>query len=225
MTSKIESIVYGILCIIMACSLTSCGRIIDWGKGSFYQGEKVDPDLMLVRDHIKSTVVYDQLKTVLQIDALWLSDPVREVYSDIYSHLAGKGDEYKMTLQKRQREENSRFIIFYVLSSYKIPLGVPESVWQLFLKIDENHFSPIEIKTIELAPLYQKFFGKKYSVFKVAYQVKFDAKDMDNNSLIKEGVKKIALCFRSLYKEAALEWMLNEFALLQTEDDQKDQCG
>lgn len=225
MTSKIESIMYGILCIIIACSLTSCGRIIDWGKGSFYQGEKVDPNLVLVRDHIKSIVVYDQLKTVLQIDALWLSDPVREVYSNLFSHLAGKGDEYKTTLQKRQREENNRFILFYILSSYKIPLGVPESVWQLFLKIDENHFSPIEIKTIELAPLYQKFFGKKYSVFKVAYQVKFDAKDMDSNPLIKEGINKIALCFRSLYKEAVLEWSLNEFGSLEINGDEKDKCG
>lgn len=191
---------------LLLFGLPGCGRMVDWGKRTFYQGEQQEANLTAAHKHVRSIVAYDQLETAAQFDALWLSPEVRNLYAYLYTRISGKGEEQKKTLERRQMDENNHFIIFYVLSSYKIPLGTPESLWHIFLEIDGYRYAPIEIKPVELVPLYKEFFGKKYSIFKTAYQLKFDARDVDDEMIIRPDSSCVVLYFRSLRKEVSLSW-------------------
>ncbi|HEB41953.1 MAG TPA: hypothetical protein ENI08_02965 [Candidatus Dependentiae bacterium] len=80
----------------------------------------------------------------------------------------------------------------------------------LFLNINNNNYLATEIKSIDLVPEYIEFFGKKFTRFKVAYQVKFDAKDIEDNLLFSSDVDQFSLYFRSVDKGAELTWQLVE---------------
>ena len=115
--------------------LPGCGRIIDWGKDNFYQGAEVGQDLSIARNYIQSRRVYDQFTLVGAFDALWLSDDVRKVHTNIYARKYGKNEEQKRVFLRRQLEENSHFITFYVLSPKNILLGDKDSYWSMLLKL------------------------------------------------------------------------------------------
>ena len=186
--------------------LPGCGKIVDWGKSNFNQGKQLNGYRAQVAPYIKSVTVYDQFATRGLIDALWLTDDVRTAYAGLNAKKFGKSDEHKKIFLRRQLEENNYFITFYVLSLYEMPLGDPQSVWSVFLRIGEFNYFPIEVKCVDLPLVYIEFFGKKYDRFKVAYSIKFDAKDIEDKSLITEDVEMISLYFRSVHKETKLSW-------------------
>ncbi|HEX4069233.1 MAG TPA: hypothetical protein VHX42_03990, partial [Candidatus Babeliales bacterium] len=74
--------------------------------------------------------------------------------------------------------------------------------------IDDKNYSPIEIKSVELAPEYIHIFGKKYNIFKVPYLVKFDAKDINDNFLITPETTQISLHCRSLKSDVTFDWII-----------------
>ncbi len=190
--------------------LPGCGRLIDWGKQTFYQGQELEVTDIPAR-YLRSVVAYDQFTTVAMFDALWLSDEVKTAYTNVYMLKCGKSEERKMAFLRRQLEENNHFITFYVLSSYRMVLGEAQSEWMVFLKLDGRCFTPIEIKEIDLDPVYQSFFGKRFNNFKIAYRVKFDAKDADDQPLLVDGTSQCMwLCFRGIEKEVALTWYIPE---------------
>ncbi|MGB8366984.1 MAG: hypothetical protein WCD44_01365 [Candidatus Babeliales bacterium] len=190
--------------------LCSCGKLVKWGESNFYQGEELLTEQPIVQQYIRSTTVYDQFTTCAIFDALWLSDEVRGAYADLYAVRYGKNEEQKKVFLRRQLEENRHFITFYVLSLYEVPLGDSTAEWSLFLNIDNENYIPTEIKSIDLAPEYIEFFGKKFTRFKVAYQVKFDAQDIEDNLLLSPDVGKFSLCFRSVNKGTKLTWQIYE---------------
>jgi hypothetical protein len=206
---KNVSTIYGMLCALLL--LPSCGKIIDWGKNSFVQAPSLDFDRSVAEKYSKSVVAYDQLTTLAYFDALWLSDDVRIAYADLFALKFGKTEEQKNTFLRRQLEENNHFMAFYVLSLYEYPLGDPMSAWTVFLKIDDKNYAPIELKAVDLSPEYVYLFGKKYSRFKVAYSIKFDAKDIEDQFLITPETKEIKLYFRSINKEVSLAWDIPVF--------------
>ncbi|MFC1841793.1 hypothetical protein ACFLYA_01855 [Candidatus Dependentiae bacterium] len=186
--------------------LPGCLRVVDWGKENFYQGQEIEYDLSEVRKSIISKRVYDQFTLVGSFDVLWLSDCVRTIYSDIYSCKHGKTEEQRRMFLRRQLEENNHFIAFYVLSLKTIPLGDTCSEWSLFLRVGCKIFTPTEIKVIEICPEYREIFGKKYNNFKDVYLVYFNAKDVEDNYIIHEGVNRVELIFRSVDREVVLPW-------------------
>lgn len=192
--------------LIIISFLPACTRLVDWAQCNFYQGISLsdacgDPCLL-----VRSVTMYDQFETVGHFDALWLSDQVRTAYVDLYIRSLGKNEEQKNILLKRQLDENKHFIIFFVLCPYEMPLGETHSIWNLFLEIDGAHFDPIEIKMVELSPIYRSYFGKHYNRFKAAYQIKFDARDIQDNPLINHNTTQLMLHFRSAHKEGTLCW-------------------
>ena len=198
-----------LLLVILPIILPGCGgRIFDWGKDNFYQGETIDWDFELVRSYIKSQRVYDQFTIVGQFDALWLSDEVRTAYADFYCCVRSKTEEQKRIFLRRQLEENNHFVTFYVLSLKHVVLGDSDSKWSVSLCIDDRHYIPAKIKTIELSPEYKKIFGKKYNSFKDAYLIYFNAKDVEDNYIIRADIQRSTLAFRSIEKETALCWEL-----------------
>jgi hypothetical protein len=192
--------------MIMVLLLPSCGRMIDWGKKTFVQTPTLQASITAAQKYIRSVTSYDQLTTRARFDALWLSDDVRINYANLFAVKFGKTEEQRKTFLRRQLEENNHFISFYVLSLYDQPLGDANSEWTLFLNIDDKHYAPIEIKSVELSPEYMYIFGKKYNRFKVPYSVKFDAKDINDQFLITPQTKNITLYCRSLSAEVTFVW-------------------
>lgn len=199
-----------IILIAVLFLLPGCGKIIDWGNKTFTQSPEIESDIVAAQKYIRSVTTYDQLTTRARFDVLWLSDEVRRNYINLFAAKFGKTDEQKKTFLRRQIEENNHFISFYVLSLYDYPLGDLHSEWTLFLNIDGKNYAPIEIKTVELSPEYIYIFGKKYNRFKVPYSVKFDAKDINDQSLITENTEKITLYCRSISAEVAFVWSINQ---------------
>jgi len=186
--------------------LPGCGRIIDWGKDNFYQGMEVDKDLSVARSYVKSRRVYSQFSLVGAFDVLWLSNDVRRRYANMYARKHGKNEEQKRVFLRRQLEENSHFIAFYVLSPKNILLGDKDSYWSILLKVGDKLFTPVEQKIIDISPEHSDIFGKKYNNFKDVYLVYFNAKNIEDTFIINEKAKNISLLFRSHDKEVELSW-------------------
>ena len=210
--------------ITMLVLLPGCGRLMDWGNRTFEQTPTINSPVAAAQKYIRSVTLYDQLTTTARFDVLWLSDDVRTNYADLYALKFAKTDEQKKTFLRRQLEENNHFISFYVLSLYDQPLGETNNDWNLFLTIDDKNYSPIEVKSVELAPEYMHIFGKKYNRFKVPYSVKFDAKDIDDNFLITPETTKITLHCRTLKVDVTFEWDLL-VDLLSAEDEIKEEAS
>jgi hypothetical protein len=196
---------YMFLCIIL-CTIPSCTRIFDWGKDSLFQGTTVEIPDETIKRNMRSIALYDQFSTCAIFDALYLSDEVRTAYVDVHAHKLGKVDAQKKLFLRRQLEENNYFISFYVLSLYEKPLGEPTSEWNVLLRIGDILYQPLEVKTVELSPEYEKLFGKLLTRFKVVYMVKFQATDIDGNYLITQDTRQIELHFRSVHKAAHVVW-------------------
>lgn len=186
--------------------LPGCGRIVDWGERTFVQTPSLQASVSAAQKYIRSVTSYDQLTTRARFDVLWLSDDVRINYANLYALKFGKTEEQKKIFLRRQLEENNHFITFYVMSLHECPLGEQNSEWTLFLVIDDKHYAPIEIKSVELSPEYMYIFGKIYNRFKVPYSVKFDAKDINDEFLITPETKKITLYGRSINSEVTFVW-------------------
>lgn len=200
-------------------ALPGCGRWVDWGKRTFYQGKKINGYAALARSYIRCVSVYDQFSTRAIFDALWLSDEVRSAYVHVHATRVGKSGDARALLLSRQREENSRFISFYVLSLYDNNLGGMQDEWAVGLtimrrspsgKIEEIALNPLEIKPIDLAPEYRAFLTEQLSRFKNTYQVTFEAYDADGNSLIDESTRELRLQFRSPDRQAFLSWSVQK---------------
>ncbi len=209
---------YGIF-LLFLMSLSGCGRIVEWGKDNFYQGENVKKYSKIPKQYLRSVVAYDQFMTQAVFDAIWLSDAVRTMYVDAFAARTGKTDEQKNLLLRRELEENNHYISFYVLSLYNIPLGDTLGDWSVYLKIDDAVYHPEETKYVDLTPEYQSFFGKVFNRFKVSYQIKFDAKDVNCNPIISARTQHMQLYFRSVKKEVQLTWNIDasgEYPILKT---------
>lgn len=200
------------LATILLCS--GCGRMMEWTKTNFYQGEKLKKQFSFIPDYVRSVFVYDQFCTQGIFDALWLSDEVRTAYAESYAQRSGKSTEQKTQFLRRQLEENNQSITFIVLSLNNNPLGQSSSEWSVMMQIDDKHYLPTEIKQVDLCPDYKVFFGNRYNRFKTSYLVKFDVRDMDGNKLLHENVRQLILDFRSLSKDAPLIWNFDEKGLI-----------
>lgn len=188
--------------------LPSCGRIIDWGKESFYQGEDLKSFTDQVVPDIRSVTIYDQLETKASFEVLWLTDQVRTAYAELHAMRYSKDADALNAMLRRQLEENNHFITFYLLSTHEVKLGDPESHWSFTLKVDEQEYQPMEIKEIELPYEYQIFFGKRWNRFKVPYVIRFRAEDLEENEIINEQTMRVSLMARSALKEHDFVWQL-----------------
>lgn len=206
---------------VLILIFSGCGRVVDWGMYTFEQSTSLEDITQTARAYVRSITVYDQFDTTGCFDALWLSDDARAGYVDLYVRRRGKNEEFKDTFLRRQLEENKHFFNFYVLAPFETPLGEQHSLWQVFLNIDGVLYTPIEFKVAELEPEYRAIFGKKYTRFKESYLAKFEAKDGNENPIIKPTTRKISLYFRSNDKEAVLTWRLNESGALVVEAQTK----
>ncbi len=206
MKSRIVCVI-GITCLM---TLVGCKRAVDWASSNFGQGTTQDLPTNQFKPYIKSVVVHSQLSTKGIFDALWLADIVRSASTDVLITRSGKSVEQHHALLRRQLEENKHYIMFYILTEYDVPLG-DNSEWQLFLRVGDLNYQPRELKVIDLSSEYKAFFGKRYMKTKMAYVAKFDAQDANEQPIIvPQQTATLQLCFRSVDKQATLEWSLDE---------------
>lgn len=142
-----------IVCMLL---LPGC-TVVNWGKKNMYQGIDLPYDSHGVLSYIRSIKLYDQFSSLASFDVMWLADAVRLSYVDLYIKTAGKRDEQKAHLLRLQQDELKHFISFYVLVPQELLLTQPQSLWHIFLKIDELTFDPIDIKPVELNVIYKSF--------------------------------------------------------------------
>ena len=198
----------GMACLFLLL-LSGCGRIIDWGKSNFYQGEEVTLYDEKIAPFIKSVTIYDQLETKAHFTVMWLSDTVRTAYAQLHTNRMGKDDGKYKAFLRRQLEENNHYISFYMLSTHEVKLGTPESYWSLFLRAKGADFLPFEIKEVELPTEYQQFFGPRWSRFKVPYLVKFRLNDENEEPILSDTTRSLSLFVRSTEKEHEFTWYLH----------------
>lgn len=196
----------GMLGFFVLCFTSGCNRIIDWGVTVFDQGTDIENKAEKAHKLVKSTAIYDQFATVGMFDALWLSNDVRILYSDLYSMRRCKNEELKKAFLRRQLEENNHFITFFVLSPFDMNLADSQTRWSIFLKVNGAVYCPIEIAVVDLDFEYKAMFGKKLTRFKESYVVKFSALDIDENQILTDNIRNIELYFKTLTKETKLVW-------------------
>lgn len=192
-------------CIFM---VAGC-RYVSWGKDIFNQGKKLETYRSMAKPYIRSTRIYDQLTTLGLFDAIWLSDPVRIAYTKAVASKKGFNQEQYKNMLEQQLEENKKYITFYVLAGYvsqdKILLTNPKSPWALHLHVGDQRIAPAFMEAVRtLEPEYVFFFDRHWSIFKMAYLVKFDRKKVSVT-----GAGSFDLVFRRIGHEATLTWRLD----------------
>ncbi len=196
--------------LLLLLLLANCGRLIDWGKSNFYQGEEVSLSDENVVPFIKSVTMYDQFQTIAQFDIMYLSDTVRTAYAQLHTKRMGKDEDKYLAFLRRQLEENNHYISFYVLTTHDVKLGTPESHWSLFLRIAGRDYLPFELKEVELPYEYQQLFKDHWNRFKVPYLMKFRLMDENEIPIITDLTPEISVFARSTKKESIFTWHLTE---------------
>lgn len=201
-------------------------KIIDWGKDNFKQAERYDKEVTKeVSSYIKSTIVYDQLATIANFDALFLTDRVRMLYVDYYTNRHVLSHERESIMRHRLLNENKYYISFYVLgsqdenmyeSSYalfageykKRPslLGEKDSEWQISMQVGDKLYAPDVVRVVELPIEYQHLFGSRCNQFQSAYLVRFDFVDQQDQEIFSKGEYDVSLYFTSARYKTKLEW-------------------
>lgn len=180
--------IVGISVILSLLLLPGCGgALVDYAKQTFPQGNEYKNQKALIKDYFRSINIYDQFDTLALFGALWLSDEIRTLYSDIYADMLGKDPEARDTYLRRQLKANDHFVSFYVLSNNKVSLSERPFPWALYLEIDGKKYSPSEVKSVELSVEYKMLLGKRLNQHKQAYEVKFDRNDPTGNDILSSG--------------------------------------
>ncbi len=216
------SIIFSLQCILF---MTGC-KVIEWGKNNFPQTDRYDTSIVKhIKPYLRSTVVYDQLATMADFDAIFLTDAARMFYVDYYTQRHVISKEKESVMRQRLLNENKYYISFYVVGSqaeYLYPndrslftgehykqqalLGEKDAEWQVRLRVNSQEFAADSIRVVELPVEYQHFFGSSYSQFKSVYLVKFDALDSFDRQILSSGHHTVSLHFTSARYKAKLEW-------------------
>jgi hypothetical protein len=200
--------------LVLLLSLAGCGRYVCWVKDVFDQGDKLETFSCEVEGYIRSARVYDQFDTLGLFDALWLNHVVRHAYVDSYSLKHCLSDAAYQALLNQELEQTENFISFYVLASvpgqFNTLLTDLNSLWTVRLEIDGQCYEPVKLKIVDLTHEYQKFFGPRFTIFKTAYLVAFDARDKSGAPLLSPLTECFALVFRRVGRETRLIWNMDE---------------
>ena len=205
---------------------TGCNKIVEWGKENFKQAERYNEGIIKhMQPYLRSNIVYDQLSTIADFSALFLTDAARMLYVDYYTNRYTISKEKESIIRQRLLNENKYYISFYVLGSqseklypsnkalfngryYKNQnlLGEKDSEWHVSLKINDKVYVAESVRVVELPIEYQHFFGTHYSQFKSIYLVKFDALDELDHEIITSGQHVVILQFASARYKTELVW-------------------
>ncbi len=188
-------------------------RYFRWGKNVFHQSKTQCTYDTLKQNYIRSLRIYDHFTTLALFDVFWLSDEVRTLYSKEYISRYGYTQERYTTFLRRQLAENDHEIAFYILASVPhacdVLLTDEQTPWTIYLNIHNISYEPKSLKVIDLPPVYQVFFGKRYTISKTAYLVTFAAKTIEGKPIITQATNSLSLCFHMVgIKDECVTWKI-----------------
>lgn len=209
-----NSILFLMLILFLA---PSCMKYYKISNIEFHQGHDHDDERKALVGNKKNVSIYDQFMTQAIFDVLYLAEPVRMAYVDLHCEKRGLNISTKNKLQAREIELNKHWITFYVLADIRdkkhVALTDINSAWSLFLRFADNtDVAPLSIKEVELEPEYQRLFGPMFDSFKRSYELKFPAKNLNNQNYIVSN-EPFKLFISSAYKETALTF--NELEIIE----------
>ncbi|MFT6765272.1 MAG: hypothetical protein ACJAZS_000147 [Alteromonas naphthalenivorans] len=198
--------------------LPGCGgTIIDTAKENFPQGKEYKNYQKKIKQYVKEVNIYDNFNTLGLFDALWLSDEMRTVYSDINADMRGKNTDVRHAFVRRQLKENKHYISFYVLSTHDNPLSVKPVPWAMHLEVDDKRYMPFEVKSIELAVEYKTMFGTLFNNHKTPYEVRFERTNSNGADILQEGhAHKMKLYFSSPEHFSSAQWNVDTLGNVST---------
>ncbi|MBT3456419.1 hypothetical protein HN446_05120 [bacterium] len=199
---------YSLICFILF-SVTSCVRIKKWTKKTFPQATELNDYQSQIKKYRGTVKLYEFFQTKAQFDVIWLSDDVREAYSEMHCRKHGKTGEDEGNVLKRQLERNNFYISFYVLCLRNSTIGKKKSKWSVYLDVDGKKTTVKDVEQVDLPPEYQELFGKKFNKFKTPVLVKFNISDRDGNFVLNPNSKNLKLVFNSPGLEGSIEWELD----------------
>ena len=184
----------------------SCIRYYKVSNIEFHQGYDHEDEREALDGNKKTVAIYDEFMTKAIFDVLYLSDSVRLAYVNKYCEKKGLDDLSKKSMTEREVELSKHWVTFYVLADIRdkkhISLTDKNSSWSLFLRFkDKTTVSPLSIKEVDLQPEYQYLFGSMFNSFKRSYEVKFPAKDLNNNNYFNDN-EPFQLVVSSSYKDS-----------------------
>lgn len=214
------------ICIQFIAFTTGCNKIVEWGKENFKQTDRYNEGIVKhMNPYIRSIIVYDQLSTIADFTALFLTDAARMLYVDYYINKHATNKEKESLMRQRLLNENKYYISFYVAGSqseklypsnhslftgryYKNQslLGDKDSEWQITLLVNNKLYAADLIRAVELPIEYQHFLGSHYSQFKSIYLVRFDALDESDHAILTAGRHAVVLRFASARYQTELVW-------------------
>lgn len=214
------------ICIQFIVFTTGCNKIVEWGKENFKQTDRYNEGIVKhMQPYIRSMIVYDQVTTVADFTALFLTDAARMLYVDYYIQKHTTSKEKESLMRQRLLNENKYYISFYVVGSQSEKtypsnhslftgryhknqslLGEKDSEWQVTLSVNDKVYVADAIRTVELPIEFQHFLGSHYSQFKSIYLVRFDSLDESDHEILKSGYHAVSLQFTSACYKAELVW-------------------
>ena len=117
--------------------LTGCGGALKkWKEDTFTQAKlyKSEENEVVIKQYLQSLSLYDQFETVALFDALWLSDEIKTMVSDVHVQLLGKNKEVRNNFLRRQLKDNGEYVSFYVLSQHGVSFVDHPTQWHLHFK-------------------------------------------------------------------------------------------
>lgn len=193
-----------ILTLLLA--IPGCRRVADWSKCVWHKREDVRVDIDAARKYVRSVPVYNELTTLAIFDVMLLSDEVRELYAKVNGVRRTRGPDQVSLFLKRQLEQNCHCVAFYVLSLHEVVLAHEHPEWRIVLKIGNKLFHPTSVKLVTMPMEYKHFFGSRYTRFKSAYEVIFDANDAQGNPIVTAGTNTLTMEFYSVDKSVSTSW-------------------
>ena len=227
--SRYITILFFMQCLLF---LPSC-TLLEWSDNTFRQAEPVSKRFALsMEPYIRSLKIYDQLVSIADFSAMFLTDEARMIYADYFFHRNFKTPEEQQVDRARLLKENDYYITFYVIGNqpatifpsgralfsgeYQVRgplLGTPDAHWKISLAVDGKEYAPCDVRSVSLPAEYQYFFGIHWSQFKSAFKVRFDARDQDGNEILPFGKHRVELKFSSVTNNAILEWQSVEYLM------------
>lgn len=218
---------YITILVFMQCLLflPSC-TLLEWSDNTFRQADPVSKNFALsMQPYIQSLKVYDQLVSIADFSAMFLTDEARMIYANYFFHRNFKTPEEQEIDRARLLKENEYYITFYVIGNqpatifpsgralfsgeYQVRgplLATPDAHWKISMIVDGKEYSPCDVRSVSLPAEYQYFFGIHWSQFKSAYKVRFDARDNNGHEILPSGNHRVQLKFASVTYNAELEW-------------------
>lgn len=191
--------------------LSGCGGAVKkWKEETFTQAQsyKSAENEQTIRQYLHSLSLYDQFETIALFDALWLSDEIKTLVSDIHVQLLGKNREVRNNFLRRQLKDNGEYVSFYVLSQQGVSLVDQPTKWYMHLVTEGNSYSPVSVKLIDTAAEYRIILGKKLTPHKDVYEVKFLRKNSKGKDILTEG-NELQLFFNGLQHYGVIKWSLD----------------